>query len=727
MKISQPTIDRINESSVESILDHYNIRMKGSSHQKIIPCISRSHEDKNPSMGVDLNTGMFNCHGCGAHGGGAIKMIQEIEGLSFPDAVHKAADILAITVIKEEENPEKVDQYAAAKFLFGRLKANNITIEDANKPEYKNLQKFLSDRKISNADAAKWGLTYAPRGFGADFPKEYAKTLTDMGMLFEKKSETDKQNFKLNGRFQFPIHDVRGNIIAFAGREIGNGNSSTAKYINTNNSNIFRKGSVLYGLDKVLGAKDKTKKIEEIQILEGYTDVISTHSAGMPTSVATMGTAFSEGHIKQLLNKTESVNFLFDADDAGINARTRSLLVAAKYVGELKFKFSTLENIDGKKYDPDQAVKEGRLDVYKTALNEAKPFHIAAADYVMGDTPISNPNDILDGPASRAQELYGLMPPGIVRELFSQAIATEFSNKLGLSVSPSILGMRLDYEVANIEMGSLKKLQENSIPTSFAPSHTQKQPQPVVEYIKPINDAPIVQEHHWPIQSIQSIQSIQHHVDYSFENEQFIPENEFNPHWDSPASSFDNERFSSPTMVKPNVPDLSNFSRDQFNKNVSIGPVGIPNDQNPVFSNSELPITVNMWVAVIKPGFISYQGNALLGQVKNIKGDDVKVQLANFEDKTYQTLNKSDLLPIGSDIGFTKCKNQTLNANTGDLIIKTAVGWVGSIEPRHLTLDMNSALNSAPKIQAKKTVDDPQHRKNSTLQKIDQGGTPFII
>jgi DNA primase len=725
MKISQSTIDRIDESSVESILDYYNIKMKGSSQQKIIPCISRSHEDKNPSMGVNLNTGMFNCHSCGCKGGGAIAMIKEIEGLSFPDAVNKAADILAITVIKEQENPEKVDQYDAAKFLFGRLKANNITIEDANKPEYKNLQKFLFDRKISNADAAKWGLTYAPRGFGSDFPKEYAKTLTEMGMLFEKKSDTDKQNYKLNGRFQFPIHDVRGNIIAFAGREIGNGNTSSAKYINTNNSNIFRKGNVLYGLDKVLGAKDKGNKIEEVQVLEGYTDVIATHSAGMPTSVATMGTAFSEGHIRQLLNKVESVNFLFDADDAGLKARTRSMLVAAKYVDQLKFKFATLENVDGKKYDPDQAVKEGRIDVYKTALNEAKPFHMAAADYVMGDTSISNPNDILDGPAERAQELYDLMPPGIIRELFSQAIATEFSHKLGFSVSPSILGMRLDYEVANIEMGSLQELKNNAISTSYSPSHTQKQAE-----ISPIVNSKIMPESFTSAPYIENEfhQIPQFEEGHGFAIEQYTPENDDILHWVTAPSLLDDERFHKPTLVKPTVPThkIKPFTA-HINENELIEPTGIPNDQNPGFSNVELPVSINMWVAVIKPGYISNSGNALLGQVKNIIGNDIKVQLPNFEDKTFQTFSKLDLLPIGANIGFTKCKNQTPNANIGDLIIKTSVGWVGSIEPRHLTLDMNSTINSLPQIQPKEKVVNLEDEKKAALLKIDQGGSSFTI
>jgi DNA primase catalytic core len=470
-KINNDFIENLNDGDIEGLMSGMGIRArKGKGNHVLIQCISPSHKDNNPSMSVNTATNEFHCHSCGCSGGGLLGFVAVRDSIdrdnNFIDLVKATASYIGETITYDADDPKRASQSEALAYL-------NKRIEDHVIPQDERLRKFVTERGIKSGDIEDFGLTFTPRSFGVDFDYKYREALDAMG-LFKQFDKDDKKNafgfFSYNERVLFPIRSHTGKVIAYAGRKF-DGVEHGPKYINSNNSELFQKNKVLYGLDVALKyATDK--RLDNVTVVEGYMDVIAAHRAGMRDMVGTMGTALTTNQLKLLSRFTNQVTFLFDPDVAGSKAADRAMEVAAPFTDKMKFKFARLPAEGDLKLDPDAMIRAGRLDELKALIAGGLPFSQAASEYILRNSTIQSPEDLIGAASDRAQTLYLAMPPSIVRETMSQCIAADISRQLNLNIDPALMGMRMDQEAVAINFPP----EDQPVPAPLEP-----QPKPVVE------------------------------------------------------------------------------------------------------------------------------------------------------------------------------------------------------------------------------------------------------
>ena len=295
------------------------------------------HEEKTPSFNVTPARGLFYCFSC-AEGGDAIKFVQKIDGLSFVEAIERLAGRAGIELRYEQggyvpgqEHSQRrrlIDAHrAAAEFYAERLGGSDAAPARA----------FLAERGFELADAQRFGVGYSPKAWEDLTRHLRGRGFTDSDLISAglaiQGNRGPRDRFR--GRLMWPIRDLSGDVIAFGARKLDEQDDGP-KYLNTPETSLFRKSTVLYGADL---AKREIAQRRQAVIVEGYTDVMACHLAGVPTAVATCGTSFGEDHIKvlrRLIMDTDrgvgEVIFTFDGDAAGQRAALRAFDMEAKFV-----------------------------------------------------------------------------------------------------------------------------------------------------------------------------------------------------------------------------------------------------------------------------------------------------------------------------------------------------------------------------------------------------------
>jgi DNA primase len=295
------------------------------------------HEEKTPSFNVTPARGLFYCFSC-AEGGDAIKFVQKIDGLSFVEAVERLAGRAGIDLRYEQggyvpgqEHSQRrrlIDAHrAAAEFYAERLGGSDAAHARA----------FLAERGFELADVQRFGVGYSPKAWEDLTRHLRGRGFTDSDLISAglaiQGNRGPRDRFR--GRLMWPIRDLSGDVIAFGARKLDEQDDGP-KYLNTPETSLFRKSTVLYGADL---AKREIAQRRQAVIVEGYTDVMACHLAGVPTAVATCGTSFGEDHIKvlrRLIMDTDrgvgEVIFTFDGDAAGQRAALRAFDMEAKFV-----------------------------------------------------------------------------------------------------------------------------------------------------------------------------------------------------------------------------------------------------------------------------------------------------------------------------------------------------------------------------------------------------------
>lgn len=278
------------------------------------------HGEKTPSFNVRSNPAFYHCFGCGV-GGDVYKFIQEIESLSFMDAVEKLAQKYNFALSYEEGGE---DTSSRSRILTLNQLAAEFYQAELGQAEGASAREFLVSRGFDAASAQQFGIGYAPKGWQnlinhASSKGYELKELVLAGLAME----SDKGGYdRFRGRVLWPIRDANSQVLGFGARKLYEADQGP-KYLNTPETPVYHKSGVLYGLD--LARKDIVKK-REVVVVEGYTDVMACHLAGYQTAVATCGTAFGEEHIRlinRLLGQSidpASVIFTFDPDAAGQKA-----------------------------------------------------------------------------------------------------------------------------------------------------------------------------------------------------------------------------------------------------------------------------------------------------------------------------------------------------------------------------------------------------------------------
>jgi DNA primase len=295
------------------------------------------HDEKTPSFNVTPARGLFYCHGC-AEGGDVIKFVQKIDALSFVEAVEKLAARAGIELRYEQGGYVPGQEHSQRRRLIeAHRAAAEFYAERLSGPDAGHARKFLSERGFDIADAERFGVGYSPKAW-----QELARHLRGRGFtdaelvtagLAVQGQRGPRDRFR--GRLMWPIRDLSGEVIAFGARKL-DAEDDGPKYLNTPETPLFRKSTVLYGADL---AKREIAQRRQAVIVEGYTDVMACHLAGVPTAVATCGTSFGEGHIKvlrRLIMDTDrapgEVVFTFDGDEAGQRAALRAFGMEEKFI-----------------------------------------------------------------------------------------------------------------------------------------------------------------------------------------------------------------------------------------------------------------------------------------------------------------------------------------------------------------------------------------------------------
>ncbi|MEU4697882.1 DNA primase [Nonomuraea dietziae] len=354
--------------------EHIQLRNAGGGNLK---GLCPFHDEKSPSFNVTPERGMYFCFGCG-EGGDVITFVEKIEHLSFHESVERLAQRAGIQLQYEQGGyVPKRDQGERARLLEAHRVAAEFYVERLFAPEAAPGRRFLSERGFERADAELFGVGYAPNEWEALTRHLLGKGFTAQeivkGGLAKEGRRGPMDRFR--GRLMWPIRDATGDVIGFGARKLLDTDEGP-KYLNTPESPLYKKSQVLYGIDL---AKREISKRSQAVIVEGYTDVMACHLAGVPTAVATCGTSFGEEHIKMLRrflldqsSTTGEVIFTFDGDAAGQKAALRA------FADEQKFVTQTYVAVQADGLDPcDLRVKQGDAAVRDLVASREPLFQFA--------------------------------------------------------------------------------------------------------------------------------------------------------------------------------------------------------------------------------------------------------------------------------------------------------------------------------------------------------------
>lgn len=342
---------------VDVISQYVKLHKRGSNYVGLCPF----HNEKTGSFTVSASKQMYYCFGCGA-GGNVITFLMNYENATFPEALQELADRAGVALPKQEASAEakrqadKRDrlleiQKEAAKYYYALLR----------NPRGRQAYDYFRKRELSDETMRRFGLGYSDKY--SDDLYRYLKSrgyedslLKESGLVTfdEKRGGHDK----FWNRAMFPIMDVRGKVIGFGGRVMGEGEP---KYLNSPETMIFDKSRNLYALNIA-----RSTKKPQMLLCEGYMDVIALHQAGFDNAVASLGTSFTTGHASLLKRYTKEVYLTFDSDGAGIKAALRAIPIL-KEVG-LTAKVVHMEPYK----DPDEFIKALGADEYQKRIDEAE-------------------------------------------------------------------------------------------------------------------------------------------------------------------------------------------------------------------------------------------------------------------------------------------------------------------------------------------------------------------
>jgi len=321
--IDHQTVEKIIDRAdiADVVQDFVHLKRRGVNFLGLCPF----HGEKTPSFTVSPAKGIYKCFGCGK-AGNSVGFIMDHEQLSYPDALRYLAKKYQIEIVEEEVSPAQIEEKNHRDSLlvvtaFAQKYFTNILHNDK---EGKAIgMSYFKERGFSPEIIERFQLGYSLENRTA-FTEHAQKNGYQIKFLTDTGLSIDKNNYKFDrfaGRVMFPIHALSGNPIAFGGR-ILKIVENTAKYLNSPESEIYHKSDVLYG---IYFAKRDIVKQDKCYMVEGYTDVISFHQAGIENVVASSGTSLTENQIRLVKRFTENLTILYDGDAAGIKASFRGI------------------------------------------------------------------------------------------------------------------------------------------------------------------------------------------------------------------------------------------------------------------------------------------------------------------------------------------------------------------------------------------------------------------
>lgn len=341
---------------VDLINNRFFLKKSGKNYYALCPF----HKEKTPSFFVNKKKQYYHCFGCGAHGN-VIDFLMNYNKFSFIDSIKELANINGISLKDQSKTLIKQNKGLKLDDLYKLMDDVKTFFQNSlNKLDSKNIKEYLFSRGLNEKVIRSFSIGFAPVGsnsllkyFNRDIKN--CKNLYLLGMILKNKDGSFYEFFRY--RIIFPIRDLKGRVVAFGGRVLGN---KKPKYINSPETKIFKKSRLLYGLYEVI---QNNVVCSKLLVVEGYMDVISLSQFDINYAVSSLGTSTTKEHIKLLFQMTKTIICCYDGDMAGKEAAWRTLKISLPYLKDgynIKFMFL----LEGE--DPDSLIrKEGKLGFEK--------------------------------------------------------------------------------------------------------------------------------------------------------------------------------------------------------------------------------------------------------------------------------------------------------------------------------------------------------------------------
>ncbi len=379
------------------------------------------HSEKTPSFSVSPDKQIYHCFGCGK-GGGVINFIMEIENLSFPEAVEFLARRVNMPVPEQENDRESKKR---SRMLALNKDAARFFYEQLSAPGGAPARDYMQRRQIGRATATNFGIGYAPDSWDALRSAMKAKgysdfELFDAGLVRKGKSGGFYDTFR--SRLMFPVIDVRGNVIGFSGRILGDGEP---KYMNSPETLVFNKSRNLFALNLA-----KKSKSGYIILSEGNIDVVSLHQAGFDSAVASLGTSLTPEQARLISRYTGEVIIAYDNDGAGIKAAQRAIGILEK----LDLKVRVLRLTGAK--DPDEFIKLKGPEAFRNLLEGSEDQIDYRLRTITDQYVLTEPDQKVDF-LKEATGMLAKLPGAVERQVYAMRVA-ELAGVKGEAVADEV-------------------------------------------------------------------------------------------------------------------------------------------------------------------------------------------------------------------------------------------------------------------------------------------------
>jgi len=419
------SVERVKEASdiVEVISAHTELRRSGTRYTGLCPF----HDERSPSFSVDPTEKLYHCFGCGV-GGDVIKFVEEKEGLAFPDAVEALADRYGVELERESEDPRAEEQRRKRARLTELLErtAGFYATFLRDSPQAKRAREYLAARGLGAEALEEFGVGCAPgtwdtvliRGQRAGYSVEEIEAA---GLVL--KSQKGRGHYdRFRSRIIFPIRDARGRVQGYGARALLP--DQKPKYVNSPEGELYSKRRTLYGIDR---ARAQIVKSGRAVVVEGYTDVIACHQAGIRDAVAIMGTAITPEQVKLLSNYAEEAVLALDADRAG-----REAMLRAQAVGGKRLRLRVARMPEGE--DPADLLAGGdgaSATAFRGALESAEDLPVFHVHTLLDDGDLSSPAG-RDRALDEVVAVIATLPDSITREELLREVANRLDADPGL-------------------------------------------------------------------------------------------------------------------------------------------------------------------------------------------------------------------------------------------------------------------------------------------------------
>ena len=423
------------------------------------------HSEKTPSFSVNPDKQIYHCFGCGK-GGGVINFIMEIENLSFPEAVEFLAKRAGMALPEQTDSRESRKR---ARMLALNKDAARYFYEQLSAPGGGIAREYIAKRQIGRKMATAFGLGFAPDGWSGLLDAMRAKGYTDYemfdaGLVRQGKNGGFYDTFRR--RLMFPVIDVRGNVIGFSGRVLGDGEP---KYMNSPETLVFNKSRNLFALNLA-----KKSKSGYIILSEGNIDVVSLHQAGFDSAVASLGTSLTPEQARIISRYTNEVIIAYDNDGAGIKASQRAIGILEKL--DLKVK---VLRVNGAK-DPDEFIRLKGADAFRNLLEGAENQVDYRLRAVTDKYDLSVDEQKVEF-LKEASELVARLPGSVERQVYAMRVA-------------SMAGVNADVVAGETERRRKKLLRQSRREDAREQSRPERQSQPAEKAFRYENPASAVAE-----------------------------------------------------------------------------------------------------------------------------------------------------------------------------------------------------------------------------------------